>query len=367
MKVEAALLGPYRWWIVAGLLLVIGLFNTSVMMGEAIASPGARLFSRTLVCELTGSMTVLILLPVLLRWFKLLPLTTGNLPWALPLHLLASMVYGAVHTLLMQVSRVAVYASLSWPAYHDERPLQRLFIDEYQKQVIVYCGVAAVVALVGSIERYRQQQQRTVELEQQLTRAQLDLLKAQLQPHFLFNTLNLVSCLVREDADKAEHILGELGAFLRLTLRHANQQEVPLSEDIRFLRAYINIMQARFGDRLSVQIDVAPGVEAAMVPHLVLQPLVENAVQQTTHASEEAAQVFIEARKQDGHLSLVVEDNGPGPDAAYSTNGTGIGLTSTRERLEALYGADQALRLNTRTGGGARVQIELPFREARES
>ena len=261
----------------------------------------------------------------------------------------------------MHGSRHLIYAVLGWDTA-AVRPLEAAFVNEYPKQVIVYCGFAVAFALLNSIERYRQEQLRNAELERRLTEAQLDRLKMQLNPHFLFNTLNLVACMVREDPDKAECILGELGDFLRMTLRHAQKQQVPLSEDLNFLAAYLSIMKARFGPRLAIDLDIAADAQQGLVPHLMLQPLVENAIKHSS-ASGEAAHVQVNISRQQASLTIEIEDNGPGPDAPNGTLvfGTGVGLSSTRERLIALYGDAHQLELTARKEGGARLRVQLPY------
>lgn len=353
---------PRRWAIMTGLLVVIGLFNTAVVMSRGLTGADPAPLGPVLICELSGSLTMLPLLPILLRWFAKVPVTARNLSWSLPLHLVGSLVYGASHTFLMEGARDILYVVLGFGAYDRDPFLERIAF-EYQKQVIVYCGVAATVALLRANERHRHEQLRAGELERQLTAAELDRLKMQLNPHFLFNTLNLIACLVRESPERAERTLGELGDFLRMSLRHAETHEVPLAEDLRFLRAYLSIMEERFGAKLRVEIDVPETLEAALVPHLVLQPLVENAVKVATSSAEaHGAWVSVVAEKTAEGLDLVVRDDGPGPGAAPSGESAGIGLSTTRARLNALYGSGAQLVLSGRPQGGAEARISLPLR-----
>jgi hypothetical protein len=201
--------------------------------------------------------------------------------------------------------------------------------------------------------------ERSIKAESLAHQARLQALRYQLNPHFLFNTLNAISTLVvdRRNAD-AGRMIARLSDFLRLTLDRPDVEEVPLSDEIEYVRRYLEIEQVRFGDRLAVTIDVAADAWNARVPALVLQPLVENAIRHAVAPSENGGRVTIEARTVGERLHLVVADDGPG----LNGNGpvTGIGLANTRERLEQLYG--DAHRFALVNGNGLRAEIELPLR-----
>lgn len=200
------------------------------------------------------------------------------------------------------------------------------------------------------------------ELAQQLSGAQLSALKMQLQPHFLFNTLGAVTVLIRQQkAQQAEAMVAKLGDLLRLTLDDVEAQEVPLWRELEFLRLYLSIEQVRFEDRLRVRIDADPDTADALVPHMVLQPIVENAVRHGLGQSEEAVTIDVKASAASGMLALIVSDDGPGlqpPRAAQS----GIGLTNTRNRLMRLYGDRARLSVEPADGRGVRVAVTLPLR-----
>jgi LytS/YehU family sensor histidine kinase len=183
----------------------------------------------------------------------------------------------------------------------------------------------------------------------------------QLNPHFLFNTLNMISSHVDDDPRKAEAMIAHLSDFLRLTLRHSQSQEVPLEQELEFLEAYLEIMKARFEERLVVELDLAEQTRAALVPHLILQPLVENAV---THCMEEHGRgvIRLATAREGPRLRMVLDDNGPGlPGHAEDALGRGVGLSNTAERLRHLYGADHVLELANRPEGGLRLTIEIPY------
>jgi two-component system LytT family sensor kinase len=199
------------------------------------------------------------------------------------------------------------------------------------------------------------------ELAQQLATAQLSSLKMQLQPHFLFNTLGAIMVLIQQQKTaQAKDMVEKLGDLLRLTLDHVEAHEVPLWRELEFLRLYLSIEQVRFEDRLRVRI--APnGLSEVLVPHMLLQPIVENAVRHGLGQSEEAVTIEVVASSSNGSLNLVVSDDGPGLLAPRSGR-SGIGLTNTRSRLLRLYGERAHLVIEQASGRGVRVTITLPIR-----
>jgi two-component system, LytTR family, sensor kinase len=204
---------------------------------------------------------------------------------------------------------------------------------------------------------------RSAMLEGQLTRAQLDALRSQLRPHFLFNTLNAISVLALEDPARARHMVVRLGSLLRRSLDE-EEHEVPLRQELVFLDEYLDIQRARFGDRLVVTLDVDAAAAEAKVPVLLLQPLVENAIEHGWPEKDATTAIALRASRTNGALRLSVEDNGPGAgDDARRREG--IGLSNTRERLRRLYGDRAALTLGAARDGadpvGTRVEITIPF------
>lgn len=211
--------------------------------------------------------------------------------------------------------------------------------------------------------RYRERERRATELEGELSRAQLQTLRMQLNPHFLFNTLNTIAALIHEQPESADRVLIRLSELLRASLDRPDAHELPLRQELDFVRRYLEIEQARFGDRLTVEIRVPPAVEAALVPALILQPILENAIRHGVELREAAGRIVLTAARQSDQLELVVTDNGPGlPPGATHFAREGIGLRNTRSRLRHLYGEKQTLELRTVPTGGLEVRIALPFR-----
>lgn len=209
--------------------------------------------------------------------------------------------------------------------------------------------------------RYQEGVIRATQLEARLAQAQLDALKMQLHPHFLFNTLNTISALLRKDVETADNMIARLGDFLRMTLRNSGQQEVRVSEELEFLKCYLEIERIRFQDRLTVEMDIDPQAANAQVPNLLLQPIVENAIRHGISASDGPGRLSIRALCDDGSLKLQVKDNGPGLSGNGSDYREGVGLQNTRSRLEQLYGAQQSFRMFNSPEGGVTVEIELPY------
>jgi len=202
---------------------------------------------------------------------------------------------------------------------------------------------------------------RVAGLEEQLARARLDALRAQLQPHFLFNTLNSISVLTATDPAGANRMLLDLSELLRATLAAGEAHEVTLDRELAMLERYVAIQQVRFGDRLAVRFEIEPAARAALVPSLLLQPLVENAVRHGVAASAGPGTVTVRAAVDGERLALEVRDSGPGL-GAVPANADGIGLGNTRARLRQLYGEAFRLDLASPAGGGLTVVVELPLR-----
>ena len=198
----------------------------------------------------------------------------------------------------------------------------------------------------------------TAELHAQITDARLNALRAQLNPHFLFNTLNAVSTLVDEDPPGARRMLARLSDLLRHTLGEGNEQEIPLARELEMLRRYMDIMEVRFQGKLEVSIESEPTLDDALVPNLVLQPLVENAFRHGVAAMQTVGRVAVRAERDNGDLVLTVRDNGRGPVKDVRE---GVGLANTRARLTQLYGDRQRLALTADEGGGARVEVRFPY------
>jgi LytS/YehU family sensor histidine kinase len=235
-------------------------------------------------------------------------------------------------------------------------------------------GAAGVLAAAAAF-KYRadltDRQQKIADLERLLGEARLDALRTQLHPHFLFNALNAISAYVERDPRTARWMLDRLGTLLRMSLEHAREQEMPLERELSFISCYIDLQKARFDDRIALVTDVGPDVMLALVPSLILQPLVENAVRHGIATGSSAGRIEIHARRHGDTLRVTVTDDGPGlPPDWNPDDGFGVGLSITQERLERLYGKQAEFEIAnlTAVGGpersGVRVTLTLPFTAA---
>ena len=361
---RAALPAARGWWLVAAFLTLIALLNFGVRMTDDLAAGKRVPWLPILVQELSAACLILPLLVPVLIWIRRFPLQRSNWLRRLPLHLAASVVFGVLHTLGMWSSRLALYGLFGWGRYEYGRMPYR-FVMEYQKQVIAYALIYAVVAVFASVRRRREEALRTAELEHRLTEARLEALRHQLNPHFLFNTLNTVSAFVHDDPGRAETMIARLSDLLRSSLETGSDQEVTLARELGTLGIYLDIVRARF-DSLEVAIDVPESVRGFLVPTLLLQPLVENAVAHNDQPGR--LRVSVRARAERDTLRLEVADDGRGIGAgAAGLPAVGVGLSNTQERLRRLYGDRYRFELADRPGGGLAVRIALPLRRPGEA
>jgi two-component sensor histidine kinase len=278
----------------------------------------------------------------------------------------------AMHALLMvtlaPLSKVG-FEAIAVPPDSPFNPFewQKLFRSiesSFDTGALLYCVVVLLEHSLVYYKRYQASAVKASQLQTQLVQTQLQALKMQLHPHFLFNTLHTITALVREDPDQAERTIVRLGELLRLFMANSSVHEVPLAEELRVLELYLEIERTRFDDRLRVHYDVPRDLENAMVPNLVLQPLVENAIRHGVGPVCGPGRILIGAEQQGDTLALYVKDSGRGlpkdKDKKQSAQG-GMGLRITRGRLESLYGAHQSLVMRNLAEGGVEVRVTIPF------
>jgi LytS/YehU family sensor histidine kinase len=238
------------------------------------------------------------------------------------------------------------------------------WLDEGAKVLLLACAGAVATYAAHWQERlsrrFSEAARESEQLQARLDQARLQALRLQLQPHFLFNTLNTITALVHRDPPSAERMVNGLSELLRVSLGTAGEQEVRLDRELEVLRHYLDIQLVRFPDRLSVRFDIEPGARDAMVPSLLLQPLVENAIKHGISPRASAGKLQIAVRRQNDMLSLEVRDDGVGTHGTQ-TPAEGVGLGNARARLASLYGAQHRFEAGPRAGGGFAVRIEIPF------
>ena len=281
------------------------------------------------------------------------PIRGGRWWRAASIHLVASLVF--------VVCKVMVYAPVfRWLNPGLNRSLAEMFVFGFFGD---FLGYWAAVGVLHAVEYHREAREREVQaaaLDGALRAGELQMLRAQLQPHFLFNTLQAISTLIHRDPPAADRMLTDLSDLLRTSLTSASAQEVALADELTFLRRYIDIMCVRFGDRLEVTVDVPDDLLRATVPSLALQPLVENAIRHGMANRVDVGHVVVHARRENGRLVLAVHDDGPGPPAAPVPDG--IGLANTRERLRRLYGVEGRLEVEAGPARGTTATLAIPLR-----
>lgn len=309
---------------------------------------------------------------VILLLVDRVPLRVGHLPVWIATHMAACIV---ICTLTVLALGALDYSFAQWsgvPSY--AQVVRSVVLNHLDFQFVLYWAVVGAAYMVEYVRRYRERDRAAHALEQKLARTQLEALRMQLNPHFLFNALNSVAELMEIDVREAQRTLTRVSDLLRLSLRSAASPTIPLWQEIELVELYLQIARIRFGDKLAVDIVVDPAAVDLEVPSFVLQPLVENALKHGLSPDRSGQSIDVSARRVGSSLELIVEDNGRGLDGSMtnsgrfmaarpSVDGLGIGLTNTRSRLKVLFGERYLFRMNNTASGGCRIEIRLPLSE----
>jgi signal transduction histidine kinase len=338
-----------------GVWALVGLFFSSQIYVYFARTQRAVPLWRALAWQMTATLVFALSTPMVLWLARRYPF--GRAAWRRPLavHLLAGTAISAVWAACHIVIDSAFNGNLQ---NYDYSNLPRVIFINLDKELLVYWIIVVISHAVDYYQRYREGELRA-------SQAQLQALKMQLHPHFLFNALHSISALVHSDPEAADKMIARLGDFLRLTLDTAAAQEVPLRQEIEFLNCYLEIERIRFRDRLTTRLDVDPQALECRVPNLVLQPIVENAIRHGVAPRSAPGRVEVRAERRGGSLLLQVKDNGrglPSDDGACATKGGGVGLSNTRARLQQLYGGAFVFEIENDPEGGVVVTLEIPFR-----
>lgn len=351
--------GLFGLWTLVGLAFAGQFYISGSKAGASIRLGQAILWS-------LGDWYAFALLSVPVLWLaRRFPVEAPNRVRHLLLHLLASAVFCLSYLFL----RAAVGQLPEGGAGEEGNfggAVQLLARKTWFFNVLVYWLILGMSTGLRYYRDAQERQRRAVELEQRLTAARLQALQMQLNPHFLFNSLNAVSSLMHVDVDAADRTLSRLADLLRRALASSSEQEVSLRQEIDFLRCYLEIEQTRFGDRLTVDVAIPDELAEARVPTLILQPLVENAIRHGIEPMAAPGAIRISAERLGDELILRVTDTGRGPGSS-NRHGTGIGVANTRARLEQLYGSAQEFRLAPGANGGTEAVIRLPLKKSRTS
>ncbi|RZK99456.1 MAG: hypothetical protein EOO62_24805, partial [Hymenobacter sp.] len=335
--------------------LAWGVFTVFMMVldyGQAITGATPLHWRTVLLGPLIYGLLGTLLTPVVFQLATRFNLTAGRARW-LPYLL----VHAAASVGLTIIYRGLYVGALYLAGAPSGPVLWAAVLSSVNVWILIYWLLLFVAYALDYHDKWQRRNLDAVRLEMQLVQAQLLALKQQLNPHFLFNTLNAIATLIGDEPQKAQRMTAKLGEFLRMVLDHTESQQVPLAQELHFIELYLEMEQVRFSDRLAVTYQIAPAALSALIPHLLLQPLVENAVRHGLSAGGQG-RLHIQADRRDGQLVLEVRDSGPGPAPAGPW---GVGLTNSEQRLRALYGDRYVLALRPAPGQGTSVHLELPF------
>ena len=304
--------------------------------------------------------------PIVYNLMLLFPLSKGFTFKIVAFHLLFSLVLAFIHEVisnLMYISIILVF----YPIENVESFLlmrMNTIPAALADRMIEYWIILGVFIALYYFKQFRDKEVEILMIENELNNAQLRALKMQLQPHFLFNALNTVSALISTNGKQAQKVLSRLGNLLRTMLDQNQKNYIQLSEELEYTKYYLDIEQTRFMDRLTVNYDIDPGTLKAIVPNLILQPLVENAIKHGFSNRPEGGVINLRSRIEGNLLILEVEDDGEGCDNCEdltTSPGTGIGLSNTRDRLKNIYKENSTFKLSSKLGEGFKVQIIIPL------
>jgi two-component system, LytTR family, sensor kinase len=352
-----------RWFRIAAIWLGVGLFdatqNVFVMRAEGMHHRWVQLFATLLLSWLPWALAT----PLVLRLGRRYPAACWKRLSTWGAHLAACAVIGLVSA--AWIAAMEDFAN-PWALVPGPDPFAQLWLHKFYNGLLVYLILYGAILVIGhmldSQERLAQQRTETARLNEQLSKAQLNALRRQIEPHFLFNTLNAVAGLVREKRNAAAvDMIAGLSDFLRRVVEDSDRQQVPLAEELEFAQKYLDIQKVRFADRLQVSVDVPAELFPAQVPSLILQPMVENAVKHGIGKRIQGGAIRIAAFCANGMLTLRVYNDGPSLPADWETTCSGIGISNARTRLQTLYGDRFELNMRNQSPGGVEVSVSVPF------
>ena len=350
---------PLRW--VFSVATLLGLFSTVQAYRLTELNSHDPEVGYLLILNLALWYVPAALTPVIFLLTRRFPVG-GPLARLIAVHVAAALLLSCVHAAGMTAVRAALFGppvTVGWMT-----SVQRLYLMNLDFTLMTYTTIVGVTYALGYYREAQAAALKEAQLETQLAEARLKTLEAELQPHFLFNTLHAISTLVHTNPDAADRMISRLSDLLRLTFDRSGAARVPLQEELEFLQKYLEIEQTRFQDRLTVQYAVDPDTLDAEVPRLILQPLVENAIKHGVSPNSGKGIVEISSRREGDAIWLEVRDNGVGLSGRARTQlRGGVGLANTRDRLECLYGDAQRLEFAEERSGLA-VRIRLPFHRA---
>ena len=350
-----------HWRLAAGAAALLAILFA---VQQGIATPARRQeldLGTSLALQAITWGTWLLLLPLIAASAKRYPLEGRPTAGLVVRHVIQGVGFVVAHAVLAACFRWAVglMASSGLAA-----GIVNSLVVAFATNFLRYAAILVAYQALVYHDAVRERDRRAARLELDLAQAKLANVEACLRPHFLFNTLNAIAALVRDDPSAAEKMIGQLSDLLRAALKGEATREVRLDEELTLVEQYLDIERVRFVDRLRVSIEASDEARQALVPHLLLQPLVENAVRHGIAPIESGGSIVVNARRQDGRLQVTVRDDGVGVQHAPASNGCGIGLQSVRARLAHLYGDGQRLDVQPGASIGTVVTLDIPYRSA---
>jgi two-component system LytT family sensor kinase len=317
-------------------------------------------WKKTIVIWVVFACSWCALTPAILRIANRYPIERNKRRSAIVIHLLASALFSVLSMVIYILAEKAALGDNATKGFPFVS-LWHLIVLKFHIGVLIYWVIIGIAHALEYYQRYQERELKASQLETRLAEAQLAALRTQLHPHFLFNTLNSIAVLMRKDVAAARRMLVQLSQLLRASLAKNAAPEISLQQELDFLERYLEIEQTRYQDRLAVHMQIDPAVREALVPQLILQPLVENALRHGIAEREANGKIEIRAERNNGWIKLQVRDNGPGMNAAIAE---GVGLANTRARLENMYGSESILEMRNAAEGGLVVTVTLPFHAA---
>lgn len=358
------------WWqglwarvaLLFGLWTLIGLVFAAQWYFAAFRSEQPVEWSHALYVQMSWGYLWALATPLVLWLVRRFPIDKESWLRNSLMHLLTSTLLIFLLGIVGHIILYLKYGRAAGRPYMMQNSLRHA-VSNYTEGMGIYLLIMFLVYAYSYYQRYRQGELRASQLEAQLSQAQLQALKMQLHPHFLFNTLHSISALLHRDTESARKMITRLGDFLRLTLENSGTQEVTLKQEIEFLRCYLEIERIRFQDRLTTHVFVDPDALDARVPNLILQPIVENAIRHGIAPRSTPGEIEIRAKQEAGFLRIRIRDNGPGLPMNRTVDSLfkkGLGLMNTQARLDRLYGADHRFKIANDPSGGLAVTLEIP-------
>lgn len=362
--------GLLKWLAIWGIWTLFALFFTSQTFLQQQLFPNPPSFWKILSWQLSSGWVWFCFMPVILWLIKKFPLDNGNWWKNVPLHLVFSIVISlcqlSIDAFVLPKLGYGPTGQTDFESYWDAYKI--FLMANIHFGIGIYWGALGINHTIKYYQKFRERELKTSQLEARLAQSRLQVLKFQLQPHFLFNTLNTISELIYKNPEAAERMVTDLSDLLRLSLEKLEVQEVSLQQELDFLNKYVEIEQIRFHDRLTIEMNVAPETLDAKVPNMILQPLVENAIKHGIAPLSQGGTIKVGATRQNGSLLLSVSDNGVGlKNIDISEIPEGVGLKNTKSRLKHLYGVEHKFEILPISDGGVTLNLTIPFQTVNEN